>query len=237
MKRVLIIGSQHGNELLGELLYAYIQGQPAHPNLQVSYILANPRAHETGVRYVESDMNRSFKSGLTTYEAQCAERLLAYAQARLFDLVIDAHTTTVNQPPCVITADIGGARAEYMRASHIKHIVVMKHAFLRQSLIGNVPQAVSVEVSDTQLSEELFEALYQDLVAYAAGRARHPDKEVFAVTELLKKSRLAPAEVAALRNFTRSPQGFYSVLVGEAAYEQHGDYLGFVAKTKQEVTV
>ncbi|HEY8999083.1 MAG TPA: succinylglutamate desuccinylase/aspartoacylase family protein [Candidatus Saccharimonadales bacterium] len=236
MKNVLIVGSQHGNELLGEKLYAYIMKQPPEAALHVAYVLANPEARKRGIRFVESDMNRSFTRD-DTYEAERAIRLKALVQDGNYDLVIDAHTTTVAQAPCLIISGIREDNKTYLRATHIKNIVVMKHEFLAQSLIGNVPRAVSVEVSNDDLCEKLFGKLHEDLLDFAKGTGSHPHKSVFVVEGLLEKGRLSDDQIAQLRNFEQSEAGFYPVLVGENSYKKQTNYLGFLAKVKQEVTI
>ena len=144
MKRVLIIGSQHGNELLGELLYKYIKKQPQSDELRIDFILANPEARVRHVRYTESDMNRSFTSEIKTYEQRRAQELLTQLKDHSYDLVIDVHTTTVLQAPCIIVPILDEPICAYLRATAIKNIVHMRHEFLGKSLIGNVPRAVSL---------------------------------------------------------------------------------------------
>lgn len=81
--KIAIISGQHGNEQLGEMLQAhmYKRGQDVS---DIFFLQANPAACRRGVRYIESDMNRSF--GRTdTYEGKLAEnlrRLLWCHQAR-----------------------------------------------------------------------------------------------------------------------------------------------------------
>ncbi len=234
---VLVVGSQHGNELLGERLFAYIQKQPTDANLFVEYVLANPRARQRGVRLVESDMNRSYRQGGHTYEQRRAQRLLRSLRREPFDLVIDAHTTTVDQAACFIVPGINQENERYLAASHISNIVVMRHPFIRQSLIGNIPKAVSLEVSEARMNEELLRRLHEDLLAFAHGKARNPRKDVFVVNELVERAALKPKAIASLRNFELSSAGFYPVLVGEDAYRQYTQYLGFKAQTRQVVNL
>ena len=235
MKRVLIVGSQHGNELLGGQLYEYLRERPID-GLRVDFYLANQRAHKAGVRYVESDMNRSYGPGEQTYERGRAARLLSHLSEHQYDLVLDAHTTTVEQEPCFIAASIDGPAAAFMRACHITNVVVMEHEFVRQSLIGHVAQAVSVEISNSQLTDELFERLRDDLVAYAVGAKPYSRKQVFAVRELLKKTEVSDPD-APMENFRLSSDGFYPVLVGENSYKKQTDYLGFKAESKRTINI
>jgi aspartoacylase len=236
MKKILIVGSQHGNELLGEKLYAYVIKQPPDAALEVHYALANPEARKRNVRFIESDMNRSYARH-DTYEAERAKRLQQFILDGNYDVVIDAHTTTVTQAPCLIVPGIREDNKVYLRATHIKHIVVMKHEFLGQSLIGNVPRAVSVEVSNDGLNEKLFNELYEDLLRFANDQGMHPHKNVFVIEGLIEKGSLSDNQIARLRNFEKSEAGFYPVLVGENSYKKHTNYLGFLAKVKRKVTI
>lgn len=232
MMRVLIVGAQHGNELLGERLHEYLLAHPV-AGLEVEFCLANPRARKAGLRYIESDMNRSYGEGPSTYERRQAAKLARRLKAHAFDIVLDAHTTTVDQPPCIIVPYIGGDNAAFLRACHITNIVVMKHQFVRQSLIGNIPRAVSLEISNSQLTARLFKRLARDLTNYVQGSYAHAEKDVFVVEELLKKAEVT--DTSSLRNFVRCIDGFYPVLVGENSYKQQTDYLGFKAKSKHKI--
>ena len=238
MKRILIVGSQHGDELLGEQLYAVICLQPKVANLLIEYVLANPRAHQRGVRLVESDMNRSYKQGSHTYEQRRAQQLLRRLRGHDYDIVIDAHTTTVDQPPCVIVPDITDDNYTFLTSLDVKNVVVMRHPFVRQSLIGNVPRCVSLEISIHQLGDGTYRSLYAALLNFSnSGKQFHPDKDVFVVDDLLARAELPAQDIAALRNFELAPQGFYPVLVGEAAYQKYTEYLGFKAVSKLHVNL
>ena len=60
MKKILIIGSIHGNEVLGEKLYAFILKNYSELAKNVAFKIGNLKAHKLNIRYIDADMNRSF---------------------------------------------------------------------------------------------------------------------------------------------------------------------------------
>jgi aspartoacylase len=230
MKRVLIVASQHGNELLGERVHAHLAAH--YPELlpMVDYVLANPRARAANVRYVESDMNRSYDPSATGYEAERAQTLRQQIIDGQYDMVLDMHTTTVKQPPCIITPEVDGEYETLIRPLPMRHIVVMRHEFVQRSLIGNVPRALSIEVSSAEV-EGALDGICQAIAAYGRGDATSRRRRIYAVTALLKKIDVSEMVAERLVNFRRAPDGYYPVLAGENSYKQQTDYLGFRADT------
>lgn len=103
MQRVVIVGGTHGNELGG--IYLCRKWTPAPRYWQnypfaVETYLANPKAIDLNQRYVDQDLNRSFRASdlanpdLSAYEAQRA-RLVANDLAGA-DFIVDLHNTTSN---------------------------------------------------------------------------------------------------------------------------------------------
>lgn len=232
MKKILILGSQHGNELLGEALYGHIKQQRPELLPYVRYIAGNIRAKKQNVRYIESDLNRSYNGHKTTYEERRASRIKAYIKKHSFDLVLDMHTTTCQQPPCLIVAATSGAIAPFLRACSIEKIVHMNHAIVATSLIGVCPQAVSIEVNKDSLSKALLSRLCDDLQRYLNKSEDYAAKTIYEISELLKKTELSEQQASGLRNFHKSAYGFYPVLVGENSYKKQTAYLGFKAYTE-----
>jgi len=70
MTKILAIISTHGNELLGPNVLSYMLNKRSELLEYVDFMVANPRAYSQNVRYVESDLNRSYGSDLDTYEAR-----------------------------------------------------------------------------------------------------------------------------------------------------------------------
>lgn len=233
--KILLLGSQHGNELLGEKLYAYIDQH--HPNLisHISYLVGNPQARRRNVRFIESDLNRSYNGRRDTYEERKAGRILRYIRDEQFDLVLDLHTTTCLQPPCLIIADSHPELQQFLRASSCEKIVHINHDIVTTSLIGVCSRAVSIEVNKDDVSPQLLETLCDDLRRFIANQASSITQYVYEVTEPLAKTDIDEKQALLLENFVLSPSGFYPILVGENSYKKHTNYLGFKATKRTKV--
>ena len=227
MKKILLLGSQHGNELLGDALYSYVKSHRRNLLPYITYKTGNLRAKKQGVRYIQSDLNRSYNGDHSTYEERRAARILKYIDDNKFDLVLDLHTTTCEQPPCLIIPDVTGILQPFLRASSVTRIVLMKHDIVKTSLIGVCPQAVSIEINKHQLSEGQMAELCDDLERYLKGDVHTAEKELYEIDGPLKKAEISERDALELRNFTLSKFGFYPVLVGENSYKAQTDYLGF----------
>ncbi len=116
LKRVLIVGGTHGNELIG--IYLIRKFERSHhlisrPSFETVTLLANPKAYEMRSRYVDSDLNRCFRqedladSCLLGYEARRAKEIYQTFGSngrQPTDFVIDLHTTTANMGLTLILA-------------------------------------------------------------------------------------------------------------------------------------
>jgi hypothetical protein len=94
--KILVVGGMHGNERLGIDLVKLLRKKAIDG---VDTYIANPRASRNNVRYIESDLNRSF--GLqtkVTYETKRAK--LMCKKVRDYDLVLDFHNTMTPQNNC-----------------------------------------------------------------------------------------------------------------------------------------
>jgi hypothetical protein len=235
--KLLLLGSQHGNELLGERLYRRIKKY--HPDVleYLSFRIGNPKARRQGVRYIESDMNRSFEKKRDTYEANRARKLLAYIDEQAFDLVLDLHTTACIQPPSFIVGSMSASVKTFIRASSIRRVVHMRHEIVHSSLIGTVPQAVSIEVSNSDVSTTLLDSLIKDIQRYITSRVFETEKSLYVVDQLLLKTEVTEIESTMLTNFQPSALGFIPILVGENSYKKNTPYLGFKAAQETIITL
>lgn len=230
-KRILIVASQHGNELLGEELYDYISCYHSSLLPYIDYYLANPRARKSNVRYIESDMNRSYGLAINTYESRQAEKLSRYIRNNGHEIILDIHTTTCEQEPCFIAYNLNGPILSYINASQVNKIVQMPERLARNTLIGMFENAISVEVSNSELSNQTYEMLSKNIVAYLNKYKEQSSKQLYQITGKIMKIG-APKD---LENFKMSAAGFIPVLVGENSYKKQTDYLGFKANNVTEV--
>ena len=223
--RILIVGSQHGDEYSGERLYRHIKRN--HPELleYVNFMIANPRARKLRTRYIESDLNRSYGVSGGTYECRRASKILEHINTENYDLVLDMHTTTVDQPPCVIIAKINVHNEPYLRASSFDHIVEMG-SLADHTLAGNCPQSVAIEIHE-HIPEDLLESICWDVDRYIHGHASDNEKSVYKDTKQLKKSELSDDDLKTLQNFKLCDKGFYPIMIGENSYKKYTDYIGF----------
>ena len=235
-KKVLILGSQHGDELSGERLYRHIRR--SHPNIYdcIKFMLGNPKARKLGTRFVESDMNRSYTGARDTYEQRRAMKILEMIEREGYDLVLDLHTTTVEQPPCLILEEINGLTEPFIHASSFEHIVVMGNAIANNALVGACKQAVAIEIY-REIGLDLLESICWDIERYLNNVPSDHTKNVYRDIHPIRKSEVSSDDIRRLRNFELSEFGHYPIMVGERAYENHTDYIGFKAYKRYKFKV
>ncbi|MBT9317924.1 aspartoacylase [Leptothoe spongobia] len=109
IKRVLLVGGTHGNELIGIHLVRKFEHRPtlvARSSFETLTLLGNPRAIEKGSRYIDKDLNRCFdfqaiqqKQQGHLYEIQRAREIsqkFGSGGQLPVDLIVDQHSTTAN---------------------------------------------------------------------------------------------------------------------------------------------
>ena len=103
---VTISGGVHGNELLGIYLVKSLMNEPLeYPDLNVDFLLANPKAIKECRRYIDRDLNRSFNKQALSNDSELYEHERAKVIKKRLekcDFLIDLHTTTANMGISVI---------------------------------------------------------------------------------------------------------------------------------------
>ncbi|OUL26646.1 aspartoacylase [Nostoc sp. T09] len=114
IKRVVIVGGTHGNELTGIYLVKKFERSPhliQRSSFESLTLIANPRAYAIGKRYVDTDLNRCFlrqdleNPNLSNYETQQAKiiyQTFGAQGSQQADFVIDLHTSTANMGLSII---------------------------------------------------------------------------------------------------------------------------------------
>lgn len=237
--KILLLGSQHGDELLGDKLHAHIQSHYKNLLPHITFKIGNPKAHAAGIRFIESDLNRSYNGNAATYEEKRAEYLRKYILDDSFDLVLDLHTTVCDQPPCFITHAIRDETKMFLRASHIERVVLLSDPIIHSSLDSVSPNVIAIEVANSDITSEFLNELCKDLERYIEGESGCRAKKTYDVPSLLLKSEVSESEIGSLVNFQPTSQGFIPILVGTStgSYAKTTHYLGFKATKETTITV
>ena len=112
--RILIVSGTHGNEI--NPIWAVKQfnrkDKKLKNGIEYEYIIGNPIAYEKGFRYIDADLNRSFKAGNnhrqdknSFYEINRANFLLdqfGINGSKPCQIAIDLHTTTANMGTSIV---------------------------------------------------------------------------------------------------------------------------------------
>ncbi|MBM7454981.1 aspartoacylase [Oceanisphaera litoralis] len=211
--RVALVGGTHGNELSGIYLLKKWRDHNQFqrwPQLELSQTIANPRACEQSVRYIETDLNREFAlDALQDDERVGYEQLLAKKLNRQFgprgkspiELMIDLHNTTSNMGACLMLLrkdafNIGlGA---YVKANMPEAVVFFQDELPEEKkrfLISVAQQGVTVEVGPQpnsvlqqetlELMERMTQHILDFVVCYNEGSLTSlpADFEAFQYTE------------------------------------------------------
>lgn len=116
IQRIAFIGGTHGNEHSGIEFVRQSKhvNIPPDSELSIEYLLANERAVDKNVRFVEADLNRQFTRDNLNAETANYEQGLAKALNQQLgpkgssevDLIIDIHNTTSNMGATLIVLEL-----------------------------------------------------------------------------------------------------------------------------------
>ncbi len=128
--RIALIGGTHGNERLGiEIVSHWSHAIPFETPHIIEPMIANQKAVDSGLRFIDYDLNRSFGKNSTPsgYEAERARELTEKISGN-FDLVIDLHTTTSHMGFTIILpkTDPLSRRAALYLKTHFPDITIIE---------------------------------------------------------------------------------------------------------------
>ncbi len=234
-KDILIVGSQHGNELLGIRLYEYLTEISPGLLSKVEYYCANPLAFSRDKRFIESDMNRSYGPDSTGYEARRAQMLADMIRVGNYGYIIDCHTTTTEVGACfIVKARNATVDAVINAVPEVSNIVLMKTDIADLSLLGVSDAVVAIEVNEKFATEEsILDILLRMIERLSNGETVAPVKRaIYRVNKFIDPKE--PVNEADLQNF-KSHNGRYPVLCGGDAKKR--TYKGFWATKQASVLI
>lgn len=213
----------HGNEFFG---------LEVAKKLDVPAFIANPLAVKNNVRFIETDMNRSFPGKPDgSHEEREAYKLLK--QVKEFRYLIDVHSSSCETGLFGIITKPNNEKIDLARKMHLKKAVIMTDKFARgSSLIDNLSCAISLEIGPHNRKENISE-----VVEAITSLKNNLDKDcsdfnmdIFEITDIIKGE---DAMKIYLKNFKGVKKGeliaegdrkyyapfdFVPVLAGEKAY-------------------
>ena len=142
MVRVLVVACTHGTEKVGLRVQESLE-RILGPNPNIDFTIGNPDALKDGVRFKETDLNRSFPGRIDGSK----EERLAFDLApviRSYDVVIDIHSTVSGLESAVILADLNEKSLALARATQTKYVLYMRITE-GQNLISGHPAAIGFE--------------------------------------------------------------------------------------------
>ena len=234
---VAIVGGIHGDEPCGVRAVERLLEERPPVERPVKLIVANERAVERGVRYVDRDLNRSFPGDpeATTHEA----RLAAALTEELRDCTVFAlHSTRSHEEPFAIVHDFG--ELERAICPQLSVVAVVETAAFVEGRLLVADATVEVECGlqgSEQATENAHRLVREFLVAVGAldGETTSRELPTFRLAEVIEKPPASSYEVF-VRNFERVATGetfaavdgepvraeraFYPVLLSATGYRE-----------------
>ncbi|MCL5099958.1 MAG: succinylglutamate desuccinylase/aspartoacylase family protein [Candidatus Marsarchaeota archaeon] len=224
--KIAVVGSIHGNELVGSRVIARLAMNPP-AGVWLRLIVANEAAISLNRRFVDVDGNRCFpgsRNGNT--EQRMAFELLEAIEG--CDYLIDIHSTFARQPDIIIVTH---KRAMALaRRIPVKKIVVMERAIANGgSLIDYADCGVSLEFSrsrSTAYVENIVRTTISNLVTHRETSGKEMYHSIRFVPKLGTPSGIrnfimvkkgATIQVANGKRI-RSATSFYPLFFGEKGY-------------------
>lgn len=167
---ILVLGGTHGNELLGVELVRSLEQNPIEG---VDALMANPPAVLQGVRFVESDLNRSFGNQPNdTWERRRAKQLAEVFTK--YDIVLDFHNTQTPENNCCFTG-VDSQPGLYFVAKRLGFERVIQATYECMNKYASNVLSIEVSVGDSRDSVEYWRREISRMVSVPLESVQLPD--------------------------------------------------------------
>lgn len=126
--KIVVIGGLHGNEPVG--VEAIIQFQNKAKNLrkgEITFILGNPQAYLQNVRFINSNLNRSFIPDFTDdYEGSRAKEITDFLKKYKPDYLLDLHSVSVGDLKMEVHRNIKSIKEGIINPDYLQIILTQK---------------------------------------------------------------------------------------------------------------
>jgi len=137
-KSLLINGGTHGTEKIGLYVIESLKSLIGN-NKNISYNIAHPEALAKNVRFLETDLNRSFPG---RSDGSLEERIAFMLQPviKSYDVVVDIHSTESGLKSAIILTKVDDMAINLVRSTNAKYVLIMDitkdNAFVSSANIG-----------------------------------------------------------------------------------------------------
>jgi len=122
-KSLLINGGTHGTEKIGSYVIESLKSLIGN-NKNISYNIAHPEALAKNVRFLETDLNRSFPGRPDgSLEEQIAFMLQSVIKS--YDVVVDIHSTESGLKSAIILTKVDDKTIDLVRSTNAKYVLIM----------------------------------------------------------------------------------------------------------------
>lgn len=224
MNKVAIIAAMHGDEVYGIELYdRFVKLFPDLAS-HVRLIIGNEEAYRQRTRFIDVDMNRQYQADDDSYELQEIKRVDYIIDGFKPDYIIDIHTTRRDSGVFFISDAVNNERQRIYDMLDID-VCVMQDEVIKQSLIGNYPNAVSLEYSLAAISDATTNTFIDSLKSLVINRIPSiSNKRLYKVSKLITNEEWE--NYKGLANYDIKPEGM-ALMVPRDISEMDAEYFGF----------
>jgi succinylglutamate desuccinylase len=228
IKKIYVVACQHGDENFGLKVLNHLK---KYVNANLVAVVGNPRAVAKKVRFIESDLNRSFGPFPSdTAESRLANQIVLDIDRHSPDFVIDIHTSIVEVNEVAIVAEPNKKVIGLAKALGVDYAAVMPESINQNTLIGQFrDKALSLEFGVGLRSDELAADVAERINNLSLGRHDNQKKtfKVLKIDRLIEKREAVEVELA---NYVYNEKlGGYPFLTGKDNYAEHAGFLALEA--------
>src|SRR3989344_5308114 len=215
--RLAIVCCLHGDEEFGLVVFRYL----ANKKIQgVKIILAHEQAIRKDVRYIKSDLNRSFPGRLGgNLESRLAQKILN--EVKNVPLLIDVHTTTSAIKMTPIITRLNESTQQIVNLCSSREVAYMRGRLGKTSLINQVNGGVSLEFNERYAKRKGALREFNEIVQFISNQsgATKRDRKIFYFSQTIPKAIRLDKNA---KNFRYMPLlGIYPFLLKEKSYVTH----------------
>jgi succinylglutamate desuccinylase len=226
--KIYVVACQHGDEAFGLNVLRHLK---SYRNKNIITLIAHPEAVAKKIRFIESDINRSFGAfAEITLESQLANKIVLDIDEHNPDLIIDIHTSTVEVNEVAILAEPNKKVISFAKAIGVNYAAIMPESINQNTLIGQFrDRALSLEFGVGLRSDKLAADVAERINNLSLGRQANQKKtiKVLKIDRLIEKREAVDVELA---NYVYNEKlGGYPFLTGKDNYAEHAGFLALEA--------